>query len=117
MAKRQEAEELLRQGHGPIEVAQIQGVSTKTIVGYLSQSIGEGSLRPYQLLFSIPPERRSRYEKAVHTKKDGTRKLNPYTLRGDERIEAEAYHQCTSERVQRAELYILLADAEIALHG
>ena len=54
MGKREEARHLLRSGLSPKEIAVKQGVSLKTILGYLDELVGRGILRRSDILFSVP---------------------------------------------------------------
>ena len=58
MARKNEAEQLLRQGLCPSEIAGRMGISVKSVVQYLRTQVGEGSLRLSDLYFSWPPEKR-----------------------------------------------------------
>lgn len=59
MGKRDEALALLNQGLDPVEISIRQGVSLRTILGYLNQMIGEEKLRRLDVLFSLSRERRT----------------------------------------------------------
>lgn len=58
MAKKHEAETLLRQGLIPSQIARHLGVSIGTTVQYLHTRIGEGALRLAEIYYSLAPERR-----------------------------------------------------------
>lgn len=58
MGKRAEALDLLRSGLDPVQIADRQGVTVQTILGYLDQMIGVGRLRRSDVLFSVSPEKR-----------------------------------------------------------
>ena len=59
MGKREEALDLLNRDLSPKEIANIQGVSLKTILGYLNELIGRGVIRRSDILFSVPKDIRS----------------------------------------------------------
>lgn len=52
MARKPEAENLLRQGLLPSQMAQRMGISTSSVVEYLRSGVGEGALRFSQIYFS-----------------------------------------------------------------
>ncbi len=60
MGKRDEALTLLSKGLDPVEIANRQGVSLETIIGYLNQMIGAEKLRRSDVLFSLPRDWRSK---------------------------------------------------------
>jgi hypothetical protein len=53
MGVRGEALDLLRDGLLPREIAEYQGVTLATILGYLDQLVGRGDLRRSDILFSV----------------------------------------------------------------
>lgn len=58
MARKHEAEKLLREGSYPSEIARHMGISVKSVIQYLRTRVGEGSLRLSDVYFSWTPEKR-----------------------------------------------------------
>lgn len=58
MGKREEARDLLHNGLSPKEIADHQGVTLDTILGYLDELVGRGDLRRSDILFSVPKDTR-----------------------------------------------------------
>lgn len=54
MGVREEVLGLLREGLSPKQIAERQGVTLATILGYLDQLVGRGDLRRSDILFSVP---------------------------------------------------------------
>ena len=59
MARKHEAEVLLRAGHHPSAIATAMGISVKSVIQYLSTRVGEGGLLQSELYFSWSPELRA----------------------------------------------------------
>src|ERR671924_352935 len=58
MARKNEAEQLLRQGYYPASIAREMRISVRSVIQYLQTRVGEGALRLSDLYFSWPPEKR-----------------------------------------------------------
>lgn len=58
MARKEDAERLLKEGHCPAEIAGKMGISVSSVIQYLCTRVGEGSLRLSDIYFSWPPEKR-----------------------------------------------------------
>jgi hypothetical protein len=56
MGKRDDALALLQQGFTPPQIAARQGVTLSTILGYLDQLVGRGSLRRSDIYFTMPAQ-------------------------------------------------------------
>ena len=65
MPVRQEAAELIKAGHSPIEVAKMMGKRVQDLVHLLLWQVGEGELRLSDIYLSIPESRRRQYEEAI----------------------------------------------------
>lgn len=62
MARKHEAERLLRNGRGPAEIAKEMGVSLATVIQYLRVQVGEGTLRFSDIYFAIPADKREQLQ-------------------------------------------------------
>jgi predicted transcriptional regulator len=58
VARKEEAEALIRSGLTPSEAAKQMAVSVATVVQYLRLRVGEGELRFSEIYFYLPPEKR-----------------------------------------------------------
>lgn len=58
MGAKDEVLELFRQGLDPMQISEQRGTTVQTTIGYLHQLVGRGDLRPSDVLFSIPRDRR-----------------------------------------------------------
>lgn len=113
MARKAEAERLLRAGRYPSEVARQMGVSAKTAIQYLRTQVGEGSLRLSDLYFSWPRSKREILRQATRKRIPDDRLLSAHGLCRDE---LELYRSLTSSSVFRGDLYEYVSGVEIVLH-
>jgi len=114
MARKNEAEELLRQGSYPSEIAAHMGVSVKTVIQYLCTRVGEGSIRLSDLYFSWPPEKREVLQRASRGKYPDDHLLSSNGLC---REELELFASLRGRRVFSGDLYEYISEAEIAVHS
>lgn len=65
MGAKGEVLELFQQGLDPMQISEYRGTTIQTTIGYLHQLVGRGDLRPSDVLFSIPRERREAIARQV----------------------------------------------------
>jgi hypothetical protein len=113
MARKHEAEELLRQGACPSEIATRMGVSVNSAIQYLCTRVGEGSLRLSDIYFSWPPEKRDVLQRARRGRypDDGLLSSN-----GLCREELELFESLRGRRVFSGDMYDYVSEAEVAIH-
>jgi len=117
MARKNEAEMLLRAGFSPAQIAEQMGVSVGTVLPYLRIRVAEGVIRLSDLFFAIPRETRAQFERAI-TKDAGRLRVNSKKLpKGayspeELKLFLELYDSSTFS----GDLYEYLAAIEIALH-
>lgn len=72
MGVREEALDLLHDGLSPREIAEHQGVTLATILGYLDQLVGRGDLRRSDILFSVQKDIRQAVLKVAGNRRTST---------------------------------------------
>lgn len=113
MARRNEAERLLREGLYPSQIAARMNVSVKSVVQYLRTQVGEGSLRLSDLYFSWPPQKREILQKAGRKYYPDDRLLSMNDLSRDD---FQLFNSLCIPRVFRGDLYEYVSDTEVAIH-
>lgn len=114
MAKKNEAEQLLRQGLYLSAIAERMGISVKSVIQYLCTRVGEGALHLSDLYFSWPPEKRETLRKAARGTYPDDRLLSSNGLCRDELI---LFQSLSSSRVFQGDMYEYVSTAEVAIHG
>jgi len=114
MARKHEAEKLLREGSCPSEIAGHMGISVKSVIQYLCTRVGEGSLRLSDVYFSWPPEKREVLQRAGRGKYPDDRLLSSNGLC---REELELFESLRGRRVFSGDMYEYISEAEVAIHG
>ena len=131
MARKHEAEELLRQGLSPSEIAGQMGISVASVIQYLCTRVGEGALRLSDLYFSWTPEKREALQRAAGRRRSMTmaEALKMVKLEGPvpvDRIlssnglcreELELFESLRTRRVFSGDMYEYISEAEVAIHG
>jgi len=113
MARKDEAEQFLREGLCPSEIAGRMGISVKSVIQYLRTRVGEGSLRLSDLYFSWSPEKREILQNAARGRYPDDRLLTANALCRDE---LELFQSLRSSGVFRGDLYEYLSETEIRIH-
>jgi hypothetical protein len=113
MARKREAEKLLKQGLLPSEIAERMQISPSTIVQYLRTRVGEGALRFSEIFFSWPVKKREVLEEAAQRVK--SHRSAPAGL-GVVPEDLEFYRSIRQRWVFAGDLYGYLAETEIAVH-
>jgi hypothetical protein len=112
MARKHEAEILLRSGLSPTEIAKTMGISVGSAIQYLRTRLGEGALRRSDLYFAIPAARRE-YLQSLTGKGGIDKQLRE---NGSSPEEFVLFSNLRSRRVFAGDLYEFVCDIEIALH-
>lgn len=115
MARKDEAEQLLRQGLDPSAIAKQMGISVGSVIQYLRTQVGEGSLRLSDLYFSFPPEKRKILQ--AHIQKGAYTDDHYLRSNGLSRDELELFESLRSQRVFSGDMYEYTSLAEVAIHN
>jgi hypothetical protein len=113
MARKFEAEKLLKQGAHPLQVAKQMGISVNSAIQYLCTRVGEGSLRLSDIYFSWPPEKR---EILQHARRDGHIELRLLSSNGLSREELELFESLRKPNVFSGDMYDYVSAAEVTIH-
>lgn len=113
MARKHEAEQHLREGSYPSEIARRMGISTKTVTQYLRTRVGEGALRLSDLYFSWSPEKREVLQQAGQGEYPDDRLL---TSNGLCREDLELFLSLHNRRAFSGDMYDYVSEAELAIH-
>ena len=117
MARKEEAETLIRSGLTPSEAAKQMAVSVATVVQYLRLRVGEGELRFSEIYFHLPLEKRQVVEMEMKGHNptmtlDKSIKLNFCITPDDIRF----YKSLRTRSTFAGDLYEYVSEVEIALH-
>lgn len=110
MLRKHQAEQLLRQGLGPYQIAAEMGISVASVVQYLRTRVGERALKLSDIFFAIPRESRDVYEAACA---NGNRTVHG---KGISRDEYELFQQLKHPSCFRGDLYEHVSTVELRLH-
>ena len=117
MARKHEAEKLLRSGRSPMEIANHMTVSLGTVIQYLRLRVGEGALRLSDIYFSIPADKRKLLQSVAKRKAvtgfADTRILKEHGL---SREEFELFSALRERRVFAGDMYEFVSETELSLH-
>lgn len=113
MARKHEAENLLREGYCPSEIARQMGITVKSVIQYLCTRVGEGSLRLSDLYFSWPPEKRDILQRVGDGEYPNRHLLSSSGLSLDE---LELFESLRGRRVFSGDMYDYVSEAEVAIH-
>lgn len=115
MARPKEAEDLLRTGLCPSDIASKMGISITSVFTYLQTRIGEGSLRISDIYFSYPDDRRHALQYALDNPYRGEYLDSEYLVKnGLSREEAEFFR---NRREFSGDMYEHISTIEKHLHG
>ncbi len=117
MARKEEAEALIKRGLTPSEVARQMAISVASVVQYLRLRVGEGFLRLSEIYFYLPPEKR----KAIETelKKHDSKTISGATGEVHYRPtpdDLSFYKTLRTRSTFAGDLYEHVSETEIALH-
>src|SRR6266542_231741 len=114
MPRKIEAEELLKHGLLPSEIASRMSISVATVVQYLRTRVGEGALRLSEIYFYFPPEKRELLKRASENSPDG---LDAFLRRTSlTREELGLYNDVHKRSAFAGDLYEHVSETELAIH-
>lgn len=114
MARARDAEQFLRQGLYPSQIAEEMGITTATVIGYLRARVGTGSLRFSEIYFSFPEEKREQLQQMVETSTNyDTSKLRDRALT---REELKLFKELRESSTFDGDMYEHVSRAELAIH-
>jgi predicted transcriptional regulator len=113
MSRKIEAEELLKHGLLPSEIASRMGISVASVVQYLRTRVGEGALRLSEIYFYLPPEKRELLKRASENSPDG---LDVLRQKGLTREELDLYNDVHKRSAFAGDLYEHVSETELAIH-
>jgi len=117
MARKTQAEGLLREGLLPTEIAARMNVSVATVIQYLRTRVGEGALRFSEIYFSWPAEKRELLRDAAEEiKKRNNVDSERLRTRGLTREDVDFFRSIRQRRVFAGDLYEHVAETELAIH-
>jgi hypothetical protein len=117
MARKEEAEALIKRGLTPSEVARQMAVSVASVVQYLRLRVGEGFLRHSEIYFYLPPEKRKAIESEL--KRHGSKTISDASSEIHYRPtpdDLSFYKALRTRSTFAGDLYEHVSEAEIALH-
>lgn len=117
MARRHEAERLLRGGLYPSQIASEMGITLKSVIPYLLTRVGEGALRLSDIYFAFPAHKREVLWQVL----DGEAKRGriDFPRLSDSclsRQEYELFKGLVHRRVLAGDLYVYISDIEVTVH-
>lgn len=117
MARKHEAERLLRTGLSPSQIASEMDISVKSVLQYLQTRVGEGALKVSDLLFSIPSDMRAKFAAAM-VERNGAQSISWHKLKRGTycREELDLYCQLSNQVTLAGDLYEDIAAIEVQLH-
>lgn len=112
-----EAEELLREGKTPSEIAGSMGISVTLAIQYLRTRVGDGSLRFSDIYFAFSSESRKILQAALPTKgANGDAEIPALPIHGLCREELELFESLRHWRVFAGDMYEYVSEIEIGAH-
>jgi hypothetical protein len=117
MARKEQAEKLLRKGLYPSQIASEMGVSAGTVIQYLRTRVGEGALRLSDIYFAFPAEKRNVLRQAlVQEPKRGYIDYRGLQEHGVAREDADLFKSLQRGRVFAGDMYEYISDIEMTIH-
>lgn len=113
MARKDEAQEWLRDGLYPSAIAQRMDISARSVIQYLRTKVGEGTLRLSDVYFSWPAEKRQILQQAGRKKCADVRLLS---ANGLSREDLELFQSFRNSRIFAGDLYEYISLTELAIH-
>lgn len=121
MARKHEAVEWLEKGYSPSEIADHMGVTVSTVMGYLYNQVGEGRIRRSDIVFSIDQDARDTIEEIITQANttywsDILRRIEQ-TGESVNQDDLRVYLKLRDARVALGDMYEIIRDIEVTLHG
>lgn len=121
MSRKHEAVDLLRKGHPPSKIANLMGVSVATVMQYLYNQVGEGEIRRSDILFSIDKQTRSAIEHCISEQgRTDFRTIWSAIQKSGSSVDwhdLRVYLELRDARVALGDMYELVRDVELTVHG
>jgi len=120
--RHKEAANLLRQGLSPTKVARQMNLPLRVVLGYLYREIGEGKLRRSDVLFTIDRDVRRYIEDCIRDLGPNARpgRIRRELLKQGHEVhpdDLELYLKLRDAQADLGDMYELIRDLEIRLHG
>ena len=117
MARKHEAEALLRSGQDPSQIAQSMAVSFKTVVQYLRLRVGEGAIHLSDIYFSFSEKRRQVLQDLLEEREaKGYTVARALTLNGCTREELDLFESLRVTHIFAGDMYENVSNIEMILH-
>lgn len=114
MARKHEAQELLRQGNWPGKIARLMRVTDITVIQYLQLRVGEGELRLSDILYSYPAPLRE----ALGAAADGRRgSMKELVNLGLSKAELALYNRIMKSNTLNGDMYQSVSEFEMMIHS
>jgi len=117
MARKHEAEELLRTGLDASAIAVEMGISFASVVQYLCTRVGERALRHSDIYFAIPKDKREALQRVLEATDRGA-KVSLQEFAVDLTWEdVHLFRSLRDRRIFAGDMYEYISETEIALHN
>jgi predicted transcriptional regulator len=117
MARKEEAEALIRRGFTPCEAAREMLVSVATVIQYVRTRVGEGALRFSEIYYFLPEEKRKVIETLIKRQNNQANADTPIEINFNLTLDDISFYKSLRTRSTFAgDLYEYVSEAEIAIH-
>lgn len=121
MARKHEAARLLKEGNSPSMISRKMAVCVGTVMGYLYNQVGEGRIRRSDIVFSIDRSVRAQIESCL-AKNGNLGWTRVYACVRRSGVQADeddvrVYMELRDARIALGDMYELVRDIELGLHG
>ncbi len=113
MDPKNQAEQLLREGRYPSEIAGLMGITVSSVIQYLRLRVGEGALRLSDIYFSWSPEKREILQNAGRGIDPNTQLLYTNDMCPDD---LNLFTSLRDTRVFRGDMYEYVSAVEVSIH-
>jgi predicted transcriptional regulator len=116
MARKHEAENLLRNGLDASAIAAQMGISFASVVQYLCTRVGERALRHSDIYFAIPKDKRESLQRVLEAMERESH-VSLQAFADDLTWEdVELFRSLRDRRIFAGDMYEYISETEIALH-
>lgn len=118
MASRRETIRLLRQGLLPADIAKIRERSISTVTQHIRHQLGEGEVRPVEIILAFKEERGDRLDALFNKHRNHTyRTFEKHAVAlGITYEESRLYYDIRQSAALRGDIYVYVSDIELTLH-
>lgn len=118
MARKHEAEQHLRDGLSPSDIASRMGITVSSVIQYLRTRVGEGALRFSDIYFAIPADKRDLLQMALAQRDEqGSIPQHEMQSKNLTREELDLFDSLRTHRVFAGDMYEYISDVELTLHS